>query len=419
MSSPESRALAVDLGTTTIAASLLDAETGRRLAAGGCLNPQRSFGADVVTRLAAAAADSDLLQQMSRLVNAELEQLAIRLMGEAGAAPELLARVAIAGNPAMEHLLLGLPVDSLARIPYRPLFTGSRTVRTRDLGWSLQAEAVLFPLPGGFVGGDTIAFLYGQEVCPSRATPYDSRLFLDLGTNAEIALTAGDLIFATSAAAGPAFEGGNLAFGMTALPGAICGVKCSEGRLSVATIGNSPPKGLCGTGALSAIRELLKAGVIDRAGRLLPPDEISSNLATRLTERDGMLAFVIHRDARGEILITQEDIRQVQLAKAAVRAGIEVLIERAGIQASEIGEIVLTGSFGVELNPDLLQGLGILPDMPAPVRFVTDGVLSGIERSLRDDSPFENLEAMVRRVKVVPLSGNPVFEPLFISSMDF
>ena len=419
MSSPESLALAVDLGTTTIAASLLDAETGERLAAGGCLNPQRSFGADVVTRLAAAAADADLLREMSRLVNAELEQLARRLMAEAGAAPELLKRVAIAGNPAMEHLLLGLPVDTLARIPYRPLFTGSRTLSTRELGWSLQVEAYLFPLPGGFVGGDTVAFLYGQEVHPLRATPHGSRLFLDLGTNAEIALSAGDRIFATSAAAGPAFEGGNLACGMPALPGAINSVMCGDGWIRLETIGGMVPAGICGSGALSAIAALVQAGVIDVTGRLKNSCEIPSNLAIRVITGESGLQFVLYRDAERQIVISQEDIRQVQLAKAAIRAGIEVLLDRSDTSFDAIEEVVITGSFGMVLASELLRDLKLLPPGSANVSFVADGALAGVEHFLCGPGSEQELTELVSHLTVVPLSGNPRFEDYFFRFMDY
>lgn len=419
LSLPDAVALAIDLGTTTIAASLLDVGTGRRLAAGGALNPQRSFGADVVTRLAAAVASPDTRAGMARLVNAELETLARRLLADAGLPESSLTMVAIAGNPTMEHLLLDLPVDSLAHIPYRSLFREGRVLQTSDLGWSLAAGLYLFPLPGGFVGGDLVAFLYGEELSAAQPTPHAARLYLDLGTNAEIALTLGERVFATSAAAGPAFEGGNLSCGMAALPGAIALVECSGGKVRIETIGNGAPTGVCGSGALSAVVSLRREGVIDASGRLLPAAEIPSNLGNRIVERAEGRGFILYRDARREVAVSQEDIRQVQLAKGAIRAGIEVLLARAGLVAADLAEVVVTGSFGMVLGAGLLRDLGVIPHAVPSVRFGADGALAGVERYLcRPDGEVE-LAALASRLAVVPLSGNPQFEALFIRFMDF
>lgn len=421
MSFSEGVGCAVDLGTTTMAASLIDMATGEPLAAGGALNPQRMFGSDVVTRLSAAVASEETRREMTRLVNLELERLAAGLLRDAGIPQETLRRVAIAGNPAMEHLLMGLPVDSLARIPYRPMFTEAQTVRTAALGWAHDAETFIFPLPGGFVGGDLVAFLYGMAVSKElRATGHDSRLYLDLGTNAEIALSAGDHFFATSAAAGPAFEGGNLSCGMTALSGAIQSVEIVGDRLKIGTTGDARPAGVCGSGAISAIVALLASGVLESDGRLRSPGEVPTNLANRIAERDGSLAFILHRDAGGELLLTQNDIRQVQLAKGAVRAGIEVLLERAGADWDSVGEVLVTGSFGSVLHPDLLGHMGIVPPaVTGRVRFIDGGALSGCRRFLMAADGIGSVEELAGAIRVVPLSGNPKFEQAFLRQMDF
>ncbi|MFZ3208108.1 MAG: ASKHA domain-containing protein, partial [Geobacteraceae bacterium] len=210
MSSHKRLAIAFDVGTTTIAGALIDTESGARLATSGSLNPQRELGADVVSRLQAAVSSPGTHERLTRMINLELERLTGEILAAAGVGVEELGRIAFAGNPTMEHFLLGLPVKSLAFPPYRPLFTLGKSLNTRDLGWNAAVEAYLFPLPGGFVGGDLVAFLYGAGV-GDRESGTEDRLFLDLGTNGELALTHGEAIFATSAAAGPAFEGGNLA----------------------------------------------------------------------------------------------------------------------------------------------------------------------------------------------------------------
>jgi uncharacterized 2Fe-2S/4Fe-4S cluster protein (DUF4445 family) len=419
LKSSDRLALAFDVGTTTIAASLLIRGTGRRLGAAGSLNPQREFGADVVSRLDAAVTSNAHLKRLARIINSELERLAGELLAAAEASVRDLDVIAIAGNPAMEHFILELPVRSLAFPPYRPLFTAGRTARTADLGWQTDVQTYLFPLPGGFVGGDLVAFLYGSGVSAPLA-PRSPRLYLDLGTNGEMALVDGKGIFSTSAAAGPAFEGGNLACGMAALPGAISGVAFTADTIKTATIGGAAPVGICGSGVIEAVAGLLRAGIMDATGRLRPPEEVSSNLANRLIERGGELAFVLYRDARVEVYLTQQDIRQVQLAKGAIRAGLEVLCERARIASTAVAEAVLTGSFGAVLDPEGLKNVGILPEKMVKISgFVRDGALAGVERALCTPGGFEAVERLAETVRVIPLSGTPAFEKHFLEQMNF
>lgn len=406
-------ALAVDLGTTTLAVSLLNCNSGVRLAMTGSMNPQRRFGADVVSRLDAALTSDDVLRDMSTVIRVELQRLAEELCLKTGVAWEQIERVAIAGNPAMQHLLLGLPVGSLAHPPYRPLHTHGTRLQTSDFGWDGGAEIYLFPMPGGFVGGDTVAFIYGAQ-------PEVSTLCLDMGTNGEIALIADDFIWATSAAAGPAFEGGNLSCGMAALPGAISSVRITGERLAIQVIGNTAPVGICGSAVLETVTELLHCDILEKSGRLLGADEISSNLATRVIDHQGSSAFILHRDASHFILLTQDDIRQVQLAKSAIRAGIDVLAERSRIRCQALQNVILTGSFGAVLQPEWLKTIGIFDEnMVQITRFVPEGALTGAEMALFSNDDFSSVEELARRFKVVPLSGTPLFETQFMRNIDF
>jgi len=410
-------ALAIDLGTTTLAASLIELAGGRRLAMSGCLNPQRRFGADVVSRLDAAMRSGDTLREMSRLIRDELWRLASQLCADNAIPWDRVRQVAIAGNPAMQHILLELPVRSLAFPPYRPQYTEGTRLTAAELGWEGSAGVYVFPMPGGFVGGDTVAFLYGQLGPDSDQPP---TLFLDMGTNGEMALLAGDTLWSTSAAAGPAFEGGNLACGMAALPGAICSVQIREERLTLQVIGNTPPIGICGSAAIEAITELLANGVIEPGGRLRDCSEISSNLANRVMVRNNENVFVLHRDARSLICLSQGDIRQVQLAKSAIRAGMEVLAERSRIQFQTLKHVVLTGSFGAVLRPEWLKSIGIFDkSMLHITRFTPEGALNGAEKALAAGDGFTSAEAMAQRFRVIPLSGTPLFEDLFLRHMDF
>jgi uncharacterized 2Fe-2S/4Fe-4S cluster protein (DUF4445 family) len=419
--------IAIDLGTTTLAASLIEPASGRRLAMTGSLNPQRRFGADVVSRLDAAVGCDETLREMSLLIRAELWSLVCKLCETSGIPRNDVRQIAIAGNPAMQHILLGLPVRSLAFPPYRPLATGGTIRCAAELGWQGDTPVYIFPSPGGFVGGDTVAFLYGQlenqvqeKVERKAALPSTSTLFLDMGTNGELALVAGDTVWATSAAAGPAFEGGNLSCGMAALSGAISSLSIADGRVQLATIGNTPPVGICGSAAIETVTGLLLHGIVEPGGRLLDSSEIPSNLATRVIVHHGENAFVLHRDARHLLVLTQGDIRQIQLAKGAIRAGMDVLADKARIHFQALTEVVLTGSFGAVLQPEWLKTIGIFDEgMLHITRFTPEGALTGVERAITAGDGFASVEQLGKRFRVVPLSGTPLFETLFMQQIDF
>ena len=406
-------AIAIDLGTTTLAASLIDCATAGRRAITGSLNPQRTFGADVISRLGVAVSSAELRQEMTVMIREELRRICEELCHAAGVARGEVQRVAIAGNPAMQHILLGLELRSLAFPPYRPLFTTGTHLKAADFGWDGAAEIYVFPMPGGFVGGDTVAFIYGAE--PAAAT-----LCLDIGTNGEIALESGDLIWATSAAAGPAFEGGNLSCGMAALPGAISSVQIEGDRLRIQVIGNGKPRGICGSAAIEAVTELLQCNILEAGGRLPSATEIDSNLAARVIEFQGAQAFVLYRDAESLILLTQDDFRQIQLAKAALRAGIDVLAERSGIQPDALKQVILTGSFGAVLSAEWLKTIGVFGEsMVQTTLFLPEGALAGAEKALFRKDGFREVELLAERFRVVPLSGTPLFETLFMQHIDF
>ena len=417
-------AIAIDLGTTTLAASLIEPASGRQLAMTGSLNPQRRYGADVVSRLDAAIGCDDTSREMSLLIRAELWRLAGELCETAGIPWNDIRQVAIAGNPAMQHLLLGLPLRSLAFPPYRPVETGGTTRSAADLGWQGESQVYIFPSPGGFVGGDTVAFLYGVFATRSPrgadSEPLPPCLFLDMGTNGEIALVVGDTVWATSAAAGPAFEGGNLSCGMAALPGAISSVSFADGKLTLATIGNTAPVGICGSAAIETITGLLHHDIIEPGGRLRDSSEIPSNLATRVIQQHGENAFVLHRDAQHLLVLTQSDIRQIQLAKGAIRAGMDVLADKARIRFQALTEVLLTGSFGAVLQPKWLKTIGIFDEgMLHITRFTPEGALTGVERAIIAGDGFASVEQLSKRFRVVPLSGTPLFETLFMQQINF
>lgn len=419
MPSSERYAIAMDLGTTTLAAALVTLPQGVVIARGGALNPQRVHGLDVIARLEYAGRSLACLREMQALINCELSRLAEELLAESGVAGKQVERVSIAGNPTMSHLLLGLPVDTLAHPPYRPRLSGAHRVRTSELGWKMAADLYVFPSPGGFVGGDTVAFLYGLGLAEPGAQGPEPALFLDLGTNGEIALLAGGKFYATSAAAGPAFEGGNLSCGMAALPGAIFSVKAHDGRLVTATIAAAPPKGLCGSGVLDTVALLLSEGLLAATGQLLDPAGTASPLGNRLQDIGAERHFIIYRDANCLISLSQGDIRQIQLAKGAVRAAMEVLFARAGIKGDDLCKVILTGSFGASIRFESLKSLGVLTEtMVENSSFVREGALAGALLSLTAADAGQ-IERLSGELKIIPLSGTPLFEQHFMTHIDF
>jgi len=395
----------VDLGTTTIVIALASPD-GSLIGRTTILNPQRAWGMDVVSRLGVARSPEgrgELCRAAHRALSAAMDEL----LGRGGVTPPP-SSIVVAGNTAMQTIFLDLPVESLVRPPFRPRVTLPPSMTTGAFGWGSDIPLILFPMPGGFVGGDLVAFLWG--VIDRLTTP---SLLMDIGTNAEIALVDGDTIRATSAAAGPAFEGGNLSCGTLSLPGGIVRVSSRDGRVVVETVDGHPPTGLAGSGAVSLLSLLLREGVVDRHGSFV---RSSSPLADRLEGEGGSCRFLVYRDASRTIVLTQEDIRQLQLAIAAVRGGVDILLEGGVVPR----EVVITGSFGGGLEPDDLALLGVIdPLWRDRVRFVRDGVIGGLLRFVREGRGVEEVGRFSDRVRVIPLSGTPRFEERFISRMTF
>ncbi len=404
--------VAIDVGTTTIAGACLELSTGRITASASVANPQARWGRDVVSRLDVLQRDPGLLAEMSASLASACEEI-IRSVAVDLSVTELTA----AGNPVMEHLLLGVSPAPLARPPFRPAFKEARRLKAGQAGISSCAEAQLyaFPLVGGFVGGDAVAVALHLGLRGMK----EPVLAVDIGTNSEIMLASGGALWATSAAAGPAFEGGEISSGMVASAGAIEGVAVKGDYVNLDVIGGISPKGLCGSGLIGAASALIKAGVIERTGRIKDRDEVEDNLSNRVERRDGGNAFVLHRGPSGAVALTQQDIRALQTAKAATRAGIEVLLKKAGLKTGDVGRVYVAGAFGSHLGPADLCAIGLLdPSWAGTVSFAGDAALKGALLALSDEKKAE-AEALAAEFKYVPLSGSAHFEEEFIRRMDF
>ena len=355
---PGTRALgmAVDLGTSNIAAALLDLASGEVICTAAVENPQVVFSADVIGRMTHALANPASGCQMQQLAVEAIAELARRLTDGCS---EAIAEVAVAGNSVMQHLLLGLPLESLAKAPYRPYTLGETNRLAAALGLHLALGTWLQVGPNiaAFIGSDHVAALLEVMADPPKS-PW---MLIDIGTNTEISIFSEGVLRSASCASGPAFEGGILSCGMRAAPGAITRTHLVGDNISLETIGSVAPVGICGSGVVSLVSEMLRNGVIDKRGRLQ---------LTRpgVREQDGLREFVLAeaaRDGAMPVVFTQTDIRAVQLAKAAIRTGLDMLLESAGLQEEEIERFIVAGAFGKYLDLESAVAMGLLPAVPA------------------------------------------------------
>lgn len=435
--------LAVDIGTTTIGAWLYDLASGARLASGAMLNPQQSYGADVISRIDQAA-DPIMARTMQQQVTEAIDSLAADLLRQSGltpagaAAASPLGYVVIAGNTTMLHLLLGLPPASLARTPFVPVSLARQRLRPQDLGLNLPTACVVEILPGiaSYVGADLTA---GSLACDLDLAGSEGgiRLLLDIGTNGEIVLATPEGMTACSTAAGPAFEGANISCGMSGVAGAIDRVDWQDDQLWLRMIAPTAdpdtrsdrsarrPLGLCGSGLIAAIAVCLETGLIDETGRICDePDSLPPSLQSYLGELDGKPAIILvpadPADGSLPVALTQKDIREVQNAKAALAAGITVLLERSGLRADQVDQLYLAGGFGQYLDPEHAFRIGLLPDaLRGRTLAVGNSAGMGAIRVLLDQAQSERAVRLARQIRYIELSADPRFTELYVDAMFF
>ncbi len=430
--------VALDIGTSTLAASLVDLATGVELAAASAPNPQAAFGADLMTRLGHAFHHEGRRELQKRVV-AALNDLIHGLCRRLDVDPPSVYAASVVGNTAMHHLFLGLDVEPLGLAPYVPAVTGPLTVAAGEVGLAIHPRGAVYCLPciAGFAGSDIAAVLLATRLWEAGAPV----LVIDLGTNGEILLGDSTGILACSAPAGPAFEGGAIAHGMRALPGAIQAVAIDDDvRLDV--IGGGPALGLCGSGLVDAVAALLNAGVLDPSGRFRPDRRgaLPPAVARRLDKGGNWFVLAWPGEPSGSrardtaalpageaagasgtaVTLTQKDVRQLQLAKGAIRAGINVLLTERGIRPEDLAEVLLAGTFGNYVREESALAIGLLPPVPAErVRPIGNATAAGARQALLSRAARETLELVVRRVRHVPLAMRPDFQEVFIESTTF
>ncbi|MGD8455184.1 MAG: ASKHA domain-containing protein [Anaerolineales bacterium] len=397
--------LAVDIGTTKIAGYLLDMNSGKTLASKGLMNPQISYGEDVISRIVAASkspADSEKLQS---LLTETLMQLASDLCSEIDAEATSIIEAVVVGNTAMHHLFLGLPVRQLGVAPYVPAVNTSLDVKAREIGLTLAPGAYVHLLPNvaGYVGADHVAMLLATRIADLDGVA----LAIDIGTNTEICLNHKGRITSVSCASGPAFEGAHIKFGMRAAPGAIEHVRLEGDKLEVQTIGAEDPVGICGSGLLDVVAQLRLNEIVGHNGK------IGSHPLVQM--QDNKRAFVLaERPGLEAITIAQKDVRELQLAKAAIRLGIQALVENEGLTENNLEQIVIAGAFGTFIDVKSAIVIGMLPDLPLE-RFTQVGNAAGTGARLALISKTEREKAreIARRDGYIELARIPDFNRKF------
>jgi uncharacterized 2Fe-2S/4Fe-4S cluster protein (DUF4445 family) len=405
--------LAVDLGTTKVAAYLVDLETGRTLASEGIMNPQIAYGEDVIARLAFAKGDSSQAALLQDLVAKALNRAAAQVCARVGAEPAHVVDSVVVGNTAMHHLFVELPVEQLTRAPYVPAVASALDVRARDLGLRVAPGGHVHLLPNiaGYVGADHVAMLLATEVAQSEGVV----LAIDIGTNTEICLANRGTLISLSCASGPAFEGAHVKHGMRAANGAVEHLRLFEDRVEYQTIGGVPPAGLCGSGILDALAQLYLAGVVDTRGRM--------GEHPRVRDTDGTREFVLIGEDeddgnRPAITLTEKDVRELQLAKAAMRTGINVLLRTNGVTADEIDQVIIAGAFGTYIDVASAVAIGMLPRLPLDrFRQVGNAAGMGAKLALISRSKRAEAQALARRIDYVELAADSQFARTFAQAM--
>jgi uncharacterized 2Fe-2S/4Fe-4S cluster protein (DUF4445 family) len=401
-------AIAFDLGTTTVVATLLDLETGLPKAVRSILNSQQPFGADVISRISAIMMEDDALERLQRHAHETLQQLTDEVCAEADVDPAEVYEIVVAGNQTMIQIALGIDPEPLSMAPFTVVARRMPDATAADFGVTVhrRAPAVTFPALGAYVGPDIVAGILATGITLDRRV----RLFIDVGTNSEIVLGSSAKTLATAAPAGPAFEAAQIRCGMRAADGAIEGVKIVDGEVELTVIGDVVPVGMCGSGLVDAVAELVGAGMLDHSGRFIL--ETSERFA-KIGEEN---VFYLSDD----VYLSQRDVRELQFAKASIATGWNILCRDLGVEPEEIAQVLLGGSFGSYLSAASAVKIGLVPKLPL-VRIVSAGNVAGEGAKIAALSVTERAaaNAILDEVEYVELSGRADFNDLFIDQLKF
>ncbi len=415
--------LAIDVGTTSVVTTLIELESGEQLASVSSLNPQAVFGGDLMSRIAFAQFNPINLRKLHTRIVGLLNQHVAEVCRASGVLPKWIYKAVVVGNTCMHHLLLGIDPSHVGLAPYAPVMRHAAVLPARELLLKIAPEArvCLLPLVAGFVGADAVAVALATRLADSPAL----RVAVDIGTNGEVLLGSRERLFACSAPAGPALEGAQIRHGMRGAQGAVDRVTI-DADVRVHTIGETPALGICGSGLIDLLAGLLDAGVIDWTGliRVEARDSLPPALRDRVAMRGEERVFTVLRPgeagARAEIVLTQDDVRQVQLAKGAIASGIAMLLHVAAVPLVRVEELMLAGGFGNYLSIASAIRIGLIPALPlSRVRYVGNAASLGAQLCLLSEDERARADAIASRIEHVSLAAHPDFEQIFVDAMNF
>lgn len=405
--------VAVDIGTTTVACHLVNLENGKTVAVAGEGNAQRSYGADVISRIQASV--EGRLGEMAEVIRKQLGEMMETLCREAKVSPAEVCFMTVAANTTMCHILAGLKPDTIGVAPFTPLSLFGDDYDAKSWGLPFDGRVYLAPSVSGYVGGDITADLLAVDMDKADKPV----LLIDVGTNGEMALGCGDKFVCCSTAAGPAFEGAQIRFGMTAAEGAISSVEYHDGALECKVIGSVEAKGICGSGLIDAIAVMLEVGALDETGRVLDVDEdddIPEEALPFLTLLDEEPAFRLTE----QVYVTQSDVRKVQLGKGAIAAGIQVLIDTSDVNYDDIGALLLAGGFGSFIRPASAARIGLIPaELLDVTKAVGNTAAVGAKMALVSQEARERLDKLQKAMDYQELSGLAAFNTAYMEKMMF
>lgn len=435
--------VAIDIGSTTLAAALVDMTSGKVIAQQSSLNPQVRYGADVISRIDYAIQNPDGIAKLHEALLSELTRMIAVLHREGKIDLLQIWSVCVAGNPAMLHTFMGIDPRGLAISPYVGVWTrgldvavkdvgthrarlGDRKTVTADLSIRKEAHVRVMPMIRSNVGGDTVAALVASGMDQMEKPS----ILIDLGTNCEVVIGNRDRLIATSTAAGPAFEGANISQGMRAAPGAIDRVSLvDDGMLQIHVLGGGKAKGVCGSGLIDAVSVLLRTGAIDPSGRLHTRERVDGkrypHIARRIVHGEVgqvgvVLAFPEQSENEVPVILTAHDVRQLQLIKGSIRAGCRFLMDRFGVAENDLGQIMVAGAFGCFVRKESLIDIGLLPQVdPEKIHFIGNAAGVGAHMALVDQAAWRRAEAIHGRAEYVELGGAPGYQEVFAEAMGF
>jgi uncharacterized 2Fe-2S/4Fe-4S cluster protein (DUF4445 family) len=417
-------AIAFDLGTTTVVATLLDLGNAQPLAVRSMLNRQQPYGADVISRISATMMDPEALELLQQRAHETLRELTTEVCEEAGIPPREVYEVVVCGNVTMMQLALGIDPEPLGMAPF--IITARRLPPARAVDFGLHvhplAPAFVFPSLGAYVGGDIVSGMLATGLTRDKRL----RLFIDVGTNSEIALGSSERVVSTAAPAGPAFEAAQIRCGMRAAEGAIEGVAINGDELTLEVIGDTDPVGMCGSGLVDAVAQLVGSGLLDHSGRFVPDEqahEMHPGIADRLAMVGQERVFVLAwrgDDPANSVYLSQRDVRELQFAKASIATGWRILMNELGVEDSDVTQVLLAGSFGSYLSPASAVRIGLVPRMALP-RIVSAGNVAGEGAKMAALSYRERAaaDAILEEVEYVEMSGREDFNDLFMNELAF